>query len=99
MHRSSDTGGTPDTEPVSEEPTDGTILISPHTREQLDSLKIHSDESYDAVISRLCDQAGSDTPLGDEIMKEIEQSLSELREGISRTHEEIVQELIAEKKG
>lgn len=99
MHRSSDTGGKPDTKPVSEDPTDGMIRISPRTREQLDSLKIHSDESYDAVISRLCERAGSDTPLSDETMKEIEQSLSELREGISRTHEEIVQELIAGKTG
>lgn len=98
MHRSSHIGGKRDAKPVSEETAPITIHISPHTRDRLTSLKKSPDESYDAVISRLCEGAGADAPLSDETMKEIEQSLAELREGISRTHGEIVQELIAKKE-
>lgn len=50
------------------------------------------------VISRLCDRAANETPLRDETLQEIEQSLAELRRGISRTHEEIVQELAFKKE-
>jgi len=102
MHRSSNTGDGPDAKPIPEEPAPVsipvTIHISPHTRDRLDSLKKSPDESYDAVISRLCDCRADDAPLSDEAMKEIEQSLAELREGISRTHEEIVRELVAKKE-
>ena len=98
MHRSSNTGDGPDAKPIPEEPAPVSIPVYPHTRDRLDSLKKSPDESYDAVISRLCDCRADDAPLSDEAMKEIEQSLAELREGISRTHEEIVRELVAKKE-
>ena len=98
MHRSSDTCGRPDENPVSEKPTPVPIYIAPATRDRLDLLKERPDESYDAVISRLCDTAGGEAPLSGETLKEIEESLAELRKGISRTHEEILGELVTGKK-
>lgn len=98
MHRTSSDGDRPDAKPGSEAPAPVTIDISPDTRDRLDSLKENPDESYDMVISRLCDRAANETPLRDETLQEIEQSLAELRRGISRTHEEIVQELAFKKE-
>ena len=99
MHRPSNTGDGSDTKPIPEEPAPVAIPVSPRTRDRLEHLKESPDESYDAVISRLCDRmAGSDAPLSDETLREIEKSLAELRKGISQTHEEIVQELVARKE-
>lgn len=98
MHRSPDAGSKPDAKTVSEEPTPAPIYITRTTRDRLDLLKKKPDESYDTVISRLCDMAGSDAPLSDETLKEIEESLADLRKGISQTHAEIVQELVAKKE-
>ena len=89
MHRSPDPKSEPDAV---------TIRISPRTRDRLDLLKKSPDESYDAAISRLCDRMADDAPLSEETLKEIEQALAELREGISQTHEEIVQEIVAKKE-
>ncbi|WAI02180.1 DUF7557 family protein [Methanogenium organophilum] len=97
MHRSPDPRSEPNARPGAE-PASVTIDITPHTRERLDALKESPDESYDAVISRLCDRAANDTSLRGETLQEIEQSLAELRRGISRTHEEIVQELAFKKE-
>ncbi|GAB7014892.1 DUF7557 family protein [Methanogenium cariaci] len=74
------------------------IRISPRTREQLDFLKDRPDESYDAVIARLTDRV-IDEPLSEETLKAIEKSLTDLRKGISDTHEEIVQEILKQKEG
>lgn len=80
------------------EPAPVTIRISPRTQARLDAVKESPDESYDAVISRLCDRMGDKEPLSEETLREIERSLAELRKGISHTHDEIVQELVAGKK-
>lgn len=74
-----------------------TIRISPQTQERLDSVKHSPEESYDTVISRLCDRLIDDEPLSEETLKTIEKSLAELREGIFHTHEEIMQDLITRK--
>lgn len=99
MHRSSDTGKKPDVKAVADEPTPVMIRISTRTQGLLDSLKEQPDESYDAVILRLCDRdSDDDAPLSDETLKKIEESLAELQKGISHTHEKIVKELVAGKK-
>ncbi len=98
MHHSSDTGKKFDEKPVSDATTPVMIQISTRTQSLLDSLKNHPDDSYDAVILRLCSREDSDAPLSDETLKEIEESLANLRKGIFHTHEKIVQELVAGKK-
>jgi len=97
MHRSPDPHTEPNSNPNPED-TSITINITPRTRDQLDLLKNNPDESYDSVISRLCDRAINDEPLSKETLQEIEKSLVELRKGIYHTHAEIVQELVAGKK-
>lgn len=98
MHRSSDTGKKPDDRPLSDDLTPVMIRISTHTQSLLDSQKKRPDESYDAVIFRLCGREYSDAPLSNETLKEIGKSLAQLRKGIFYTHEEILQELVAGKK-
>lgn len=70
------------------------IWITPRTKKQLESLKNGPDESYDTVISRLCERLTDDDLLNTETLKTIDQSLAELRKGIFSTHEEIMQDLI-----
>ena len=91
-----DTEPTPASASASAPPTI-TIRISPQTQERLDSVKHSPEESYDTVISRLCDRLIDDEPLSEETLKTIEKSLAELREGIFHTHEEIMQDLITRK--
>lgn len=98
MHLSSETGGKPDEKSVADDPKPVMIQISTRTQNLLNSLKEHPDESYDAIIFRLCDGENNDAPLSDETLKDIEKSLAHLRKGIFQTHEKIVQELIAKKE-
>ena len=92
-HKNPDTETVPALKPTST-PRLITIQISSRTQKKLDSLKHTPDESYDTIISRLCDRLTDDEPLSEETLKTIEKSLEELRTGIFYTHEEIVQELI-----
>jgi hypothetical protein len=98
MHRSSDTRSEPDVKPASDDSMPVMIRISTRTQNLLNSLKEHPDESYDAIIFRLCDGENNDAPLNDETLKDIEKSLAHLRKGIFQTHEKIVQELVAKKE-
>jgi hypothetical protein len=70
-----------------------TIQVRPATRTRLEALKTHPRETYDEVVNRLLDMAGDQEPLSEETLHKIEEGIREIRQGKTRTLDEIAQEL------
>ena len=70
-----------------------TIQIQTATRARLEDLKVHPRETYDEVVNRLLDTAYDSEPLREETLRKIEMGIRDIRQGKTRTLEEIAQEL------
>jgi len=69
-----------------------TIQISKGTLEILKGLKKYERESYDEVIRNIIEEVGEETLTSEEI-KDIEISLKEIKEGKTRSIEEVAKSL------
>ncbi len=70
-----------------------TIQIQSTTKEKLESVKTHPRETYDEVVNRLLDMACDQEPLSEETLKKIEEGVRDIRQGKTRTLEEIAEEM------
>ena len=70
-----------------------TIQIQAATRARLEDLKVHPRETYDEVVNRLLDAAYDSEPLSEETLRKIEAGIRDIRQGKTRTLEEIALEL------
>lgn len=70
-----------------------TIQIQAATRARLEDLKVHPRETYDEVVNRLLDAAYDSEPLSEETLRKIEAGIRDIRQGKTRTLEEIAREL------
>jgi predicted transcriptional regulator len=70
-----------------------TIQVRPSTRTRLESLKTHPRETYDEVVSRLLDMACDQEPLSEETLQKIEEGIRDIRQGKTRTLDEVAKEL------
>ncbi len=73
--------------------TSVTVKIDAELRDQLNAPKVHPRESYNEVIGRLVDMAIDEEPLSEEAIRDLEQSLEDLRAGRVYTLEEVMAEL------
>lgn len=58
-----------------------TICLDPNTKNTLDSLKVHKNESYNSVVERLIKMAYDEEPLTDEEIAGITESLEDIKAG------------------
>jgi hypothetical protein len=63
------------------------------TKALLDDLKLNPRETYDDVVRRLAEAAYDDEPLTPEEIEAMEEGIADLKEGRSRSLEEIMREL------
>jgi predicted transcriptional regulator len=70
-----------------------TIQIQTGTKERLETVKTHPRETYDEVVNRLLDMACDQEPLSEETLQKIEEGIRDIRQGKTRTLEEISEEL------
>jgi predicted transcriptional regulator len=69
-----------------------TIQISPSILERLKMLKRHKRESYEEVLTNLLNEYEEET-LSDDEIKEIQQGLKDIKEGRTKSIEEVAKEL------
>lgn len=70
-----------------------TILIKRGVKRELDELKVHPRESYNDVIERLINVKKDTKELSEETLRDIEQSLREIKSGRTHTLEEVEKRL------
>jgi hypothetical protein len=70
-----------------------TIQVKATTKERLETLKTHPRETYDEVVNRLLDMACDQEPLSEETLKKIEEGIRDIRQGRTRTLDEISEEM------
>ncbi len=70
-----------------------TIQLQPETKNRLDDLKVHPQETYDDVLNRLLEIAYDPEPLSEETLKQIEEGIADIRAGRYRSLEDVAQEL------
>jgi hypothetical protein len=70
-----------------------TIQIQSTTKERLEAVKTHPRETYDEVVNRLLDMACDEEPLSEETLRKIEEGIRDIRQGKTRTLEEISEEM------
>jgi hypothetical protein len=70
-----------------------TIQVRLQIRDRLLSLKTHPRKTYDQVVNRLLDMACDQEPLSEETLQKIEEGIRDIRQGNTRTLDEIAQEL------
>jgi predicted transcriptional regulator len=70
-----------------------TVQLQPDVKKRLDEMKLHPRESYNAVIARLLDSCYDEEPLSEEDIRDIEQSLEEIRRGEVYALEDMKKEL------
>lgn len=70
-----------------------TIQIQSGTKTRLEGVKTHPRETYDEVVNRLLDMACDLEPLSEETLKKIEEGIRDIRQGKTRTLEEISEEM------
>lgn len=58
-----------------------TIQVDKKIKDKLEAMKVHPKESYNEIIDRLISVSYDDKELSDETLKEIEQSLEDVRQG------------------
>lgn len=69
--------------------------MSPETKERLDEIKCHPDETYEDVIIRLIDIAIDSEPLSEETLKALDESIEDIKAGHLFTLDEVRAELRA----
>lgn len=69
-----------------------TVQLSKDTLERLKLFKRHDRESYEEVINSLMDEVNEEA-LGDEEIKDIQEALEEVRQGKTKTIEQVAKEL------
>ncbi|MCK4368029.1 MAG: hypothetical protein KAW84_08815 [Thermoplasmata archaeon] len=67
-----------------------TIQVEESVRDKLNSMKMHSRETYNDVILRLLEDLQE---LNDETKKEIEKAVKEIESGKYKTHDDIKEEM------
>lgn len=67
-----------------------TIQVEESVRDRLNSLKMHTRETYNDVILRLLEDLQE---LNDETKKEIEKAAKEIKAGKYKTHDEVKEEM------
>jgi len=67
-----------------------TIQVEESVRDKLNSMKMHSRETYNDVILRLLEDLRE---LNDETKKEIEKAVKEIESGKYKTHDEVKEEM------
>jgi predicted transcriptional regulator len=70
-----------------------TIKIDTELKDRLNTLKIHPRESYNDVIERLVAIAVDEEPLSQEMIRDLERSLEDLKAGRVYTLDEVMAEL------
>ena len=70
-----------------------TIQLDEKTKQKLDMMKIHPRETYGKVIERLIENDESEAELSPQAIKDIEESLEDLKKGRVYTHEEVKKKL------
>ncbi len=70
-----------------------TIQLQSATKMRLEAAKDHPRETYDEVVNRLLDSACDPEPISEETLKKIEEGIRQIRQGQTRTLEEISEEL------
>ncbi|MFY9171168.1 MAG: hypothetical protein WAR36_10255 [Candidatus Methanoculleus thermohydrogenotrophicum] len=70
-----------------------TIKIDTELKDRLNTLKIHPRESYNDVIKRLVAIAVDEEPLSQEMIRDLERSLEDLKAGRVYTLDEVMAEL------
>lgn len=58
-----------------------TVCLEPRVKEMLNGLKTHREESYSSVIERIATMAYDSEPLTNSEIKEIEESLKDIKVG------------------
>ncbi|AFU57033.1 hypothetical protein Ngar_c00830 [Candidatus Nitrososphaera gargensis Ga9.2] len=72
---------------------DTTIQIDKKTRDKLKELKIHPKESYNNVVERLLALRIDEEELSEETIRDIEQSLEDVKAGRTLSMQEVKQRL------
>ena len=70
-----------------------TIKISKKTKSRLEKQKNHPRETYDSVLARILEYVGQDDEPSQETIKNIEQSLSDIKAGRVYTIKQLDKEL------
>lgn len=70
-----------------------TIQVKKSIKKKLDILKIYPNESMDSVIERLTNMAIDEEPLSKEEIRDIEQSLYDIKKGRVSSLEKVKKEL------
>jgi predicted transcriptional regulator len=70
-----------------------TIQLEEKTKSRLNDLKNYPKESFDQVVSRLIAMVREESKLSDETIKNIKESLDEIKSGDYYTHEQVKAEL------
>jgi hypothetical protein len=70
-----------------------TIQLRQATKIRLESLKLHPRETYDEVVNRLLDTTCDQEPLSEKTLEKIEEGIRDIRQGKTRTLDEIAGEL------
>lgn len=70
-----------------------TIKIDTELKDRLNTLKLHPRESYNDVIKRLVAIAVDEEPLSQEMIRDLERSLEDLKAGRVYTLDEVMAEL------
>jgi hypothetical protein len=70
-----------------------TIQLDKKTRDRLKELKIHPKESYDKVVERLLSLRTDEGELSEETIRDIEQSLEDVKAGRTMSMKDVKQTL------
>lgn len=70
-----------------------TIQVDKKVKDKLEAMKVHPKESYNEIIDRLISVSYDDEELSDETMKDIEESLEQMRQGRTISNEELKERL------
>jgi len=66
-----------------------TIQVDKKIKDKLEAMKVHPKESYNEIIDRLISVSYDDEELSDETMKDIEESLEQIRQGKTLSMKEV----------
>lgn len=70
-----------------------TIQLEEKVKEKLDEMKLHPRETYSKVIERLVENEIDEGELSPQTIKNIEESLDDIKKGRTYSHEEVKKRL------
>jgi predicted transcriptional regulator len=70
-----------------------TIQLEEKVKEKLDEMKLHPRETYSKVIERLVGNEVEEEELSPQTIKNIEESLDDIKKGRTYSHEEVKRRL------